>query len=116
VTLTLLIVSDFKQFSKNFSHVFGPNTKPSQNELESFWKLINFNDGKYLFHNLMTYINDRKQHRTRWVTALQLSKVPLALINGSVDPVSGAYMVACYQELSCRLDYLAELSAIGHYP
>jgi pimeloyl-ACP methyl ester carboxylesterase len=109
-------LSGFKQFSKNFSHVFGEKTKPSEIELENFWTLINYKDGKHLFHNLMTYINDRKQHRTRWVTALQQSKIPLALINGSVDPVSGAHMVARYQELNCRLDYLAELSAIGHYP
>jgi hypothetical protein len=25
-------------------------------------------------------------------------------------------MVARYQELNCRLDYLAELPEIGHYP
>jgi hypothetical protein len=25
-------------------------------------------------------------------------------------------MVARYQELNCRLDYLAQLSEIGHYP
>lgn len=109
-------LSGFKQFSKNFSHVFGANTKPSQDELKSFWTLINVKDGKHLFHNLMTYMNDRKQHRARWVSALQEAKIPLALINGSVDPVSGAHMVARYKELNCRLDYLAELSEIGHYP
>ena len=60
-----------------------------------------------MFHNLITYMRDRLEHRERWVTALQTSTVPLALINGSVDPVSGAHMVARYQELACRLDYLA---------
>jgi pimeloyl-ACP methyl ester carboxylesterase len=47
---------------------------------------------------------------------MQQSTIPLALINGSVDPVSGKHMVARYQELNCRLDYLAQLSEIGHYP
>jgi pimeloyl-ACP methyl ester carboxylesterase len=96
--------------------VFGEATKPSKQELESFWWLINFNEGKHLFHNLITYISDRIQHRERWVLALQQSSIPLALINGSVDPVSGAHMVARYQDLNCRLDYCAELSLIGHYP
>ncbi len=106
----------FSSFKKNFSHVFGPNTKPSELELEIFWSIINENDGKHLFHNLITYIRDRRQHRERWVEALQQSKVPLALINGSKDPVSGEHMVVRYQQLNCRLDYLGELSEIGHYP
>ena len=40
----------------------------------------------------------------------------LALINGSVDPVSGDHMVQRYQQLECRLDFLARLPRIGHYP
>jgi len=64
----------------------------------------------------MTYINDRREHRERWVSGLQNAQVPMALINGSVDPVSGKHMVARYKELNCRLDYLAELNEIGHYP
>ena len=61
------------------------------------------------FIMLITYMRDRIEHRERWVSALQKSTIPLAVINGSVDPVSGAHMVARYKELNCRLDYLAEL-------
>jgi len=104
------------KFDASFSKVFGANTKPSVQELDEFWYLINLNNGKHIFHNLITYINDRKEHRDRWVNALQASNIPLALINGSVDPVSGAHMVARYKELNCRLDYLVELDNIGHYP
>jgi len=109
-------LSSFKQFRRNFSSVFGPHSKPSEQELEQFWWLININNGKHVFHNLITYISDRIEHRERWVTALQQSNIPLGLINGSVDPVSGRHMVARYQALNCRLDYLAELPEIGHYP
>jgi N-acyl-D-aspartate/D-glutamate deacylase len=42
------------------------------------------------------------------------------LINGSIDPVSGAHMVARYRELVARGDTapnaIVELSDIGHYP
>ena len=106
----------YTKFSNNFGHVFGPDTKPTEQQLQEFWTLINYNDGKHLFHNLITYMRDRKLHRTRWVEVLQQSRIPLSLINGSVDPISGAHMVARYQELECRLDYLAELPDIGHYP
>ena len=109
-------LTGYIKFCKNFSSVFGQQTKPSAQQLEDFWWLINFNKGKHIFHNLITYMRDRREHRQRWVNALQQSTIPLALINGSVDPVSGAHMVARYQTLQCRLDYLAELPSIGHYP
>lgn len=109
-------LTGFKQFGTSFSTVFGADTKPSAIELSDFWEAINFNDGRHVFHNLITYINDRLEHRSRWVNALQKSPVPIALINGSVDPVSGRHLVVRYKELECRLDYLKELPLIGHYP
>jgi pimeloyl-ACP methyl ester carboxylesterase len=109
-------LTGYAKFCRNFSSVFGAKSKPSEEELKNFWWLININNGKHIFHNLITYIRDRLEHRERLVSAMQQSTIPLALINGSVDPVSGKHMVARYQELNCRLDYLAQLSEIGHYP
>ena len=109
-------MSGYALFCRNFSSVFGPDSKPSEEELQGFWAIINTNNGKHIFHNLITYMRDRKQHRERWVSALQHSTIALGLINGSADPVSGEHMVARYKELNCRLDYLAQLPSIGHYP
>jgi len=96
--------------------VFGARTKPGTQEIDNFWQLINYNQGKHVFHKLITYMTERRRHRERWVQALQQSCVPLALINGSADPVSGAHMVARFRELvgNCRL--LMQLPDIGHYP
>jgi pimeloyl-ACP methyl ester carboxylesterase len=109
-------LTGFKQFGASFSKVFGEKSKPSNNELHEFWEVINYKDGRHLFHNLITYILDRREHRSRWVSALQNSPLPLSLINGSVDPVSGEHLVARYKELNCRLDHLVQLPTIGHYP
>ena len=106
----------YAKFCRSFSSVFGRDSKPSEQQLTDFWWLINYNDGKHIFHNLITYIRDRVKHRQRWVSALQKSNVPLALINGSEDPISGSHMACRYKELLCRVDYCAELSMIGHYP
>jgi pimeloyl-ACP methyl ester carboxylesterase len=84
--------------------------------LAVFWQLTNEKNGKHIFHNLMTYMRDRKEHRERWVSVLQQLTIPLALINGAVDPVSGAHMVARCKDLNCRLGYLGVLANIGHYP
>lgn len=103
-------------FSKSFSSVFGEATKPTKQELTDFWEAIHYKKGRHLFHNLITYILDRREHRDDWLASLRTSSVPLSLINGSVDPVSGAHLVRRYKELDCRLDYLKELPTIGHYP
>jgi len=109
-------LTGIKQFSASFSKVFGANSKPSNEQLSEFWELINYKNGRHVFHNLITYINDRKVHRSRWLNALRKSPIPLSLINGSVDPVSGSHLVDRYKELDCRLDHLSQLHEIGHYP
>ena len=104
------------RFDKSVSRVFGANTQPSAEELDGFWALINHNEGRHIFHNLISYMSDRKEHRQRWVQALVDAKMPLALINGSVDPVSGAHMISHYRDIVGEPDFLKELSEIGHYP
>jgi pimeloyl-ACP methyl ester carboxylesterase len=102
-------------FRKSFSAVFGPDTKPSADELAAFWQLVAYNDGGGIMHELIRYILDRRQHRERWLSAMQRTAVPMRLINGPVDPVSGAHMVARYRELIAAPDVVS-LPGIGHYP
>ena len=108
--------SNKRTFDRAMSRVFGPNSKPDAQELADYWTLVMHNNGKHIFHNLITYMRDRRQHRERWVAAIRDATVPVALINGSADPVSGAHMVARFQELELPLAFLAELPQIGHYP
>lgn len=102
-------------FRKSFSAVFGPDTKPSAAELAAFWQLVAYNDGGRIMHELIRYILDRRQHRERWLSAMQQTRLPMRLINGPVDPVSGAHMVARYRELIGHPDVVS-LPGIGHYP
>ena len=55
------------------------------------------------------------RHRERWVGATQTSRVPRRFIDGLLDPVSGAHMVARYRELVVVAD-VVELAGVGHYP
>ncbi|MEM7135236.1 MAG: alpha/beta hydrolase [Myxococcota bacterium] len=105
-----------KGFTRSFSAVFGPDTKPSPQDIDAFWQLINHNGGKQAFSRLIHYMPERERYRDRWVRALRDSAVPLGLINGSVDPVSGAHMVTRYREVVSKDHYIVELPRIGHYP
>jgi pimeloyl-ACP methyl ester carboxylesterase len=61
------------------------------------------------------YIDERRAHRSRWVGALVQAEVPLTLIDGAADPISGAHMGARWRELVPRAD-VTLLDGIGHYP
>jgi len=49
------------------------------------------------------------------VGALQRGDVPLRVIDGEVDPISGAHMVERYHQLVPHADTVL-LANIGHYP
>lgn len=104
-----------KTLVTNFAKVFGPQTQPSAEELDSFWSLIQQGDGPAIMHRLIRYMPERRQQRDRWVAAMQRGGVPLRVIDGAVDPISGAHMVARYRELIPEPDTVL-LDGIGHYP
>lgn len=87
----------------------------SNNELDAFWYLVRHNNGHRIMHRLIHYINDRRQHRDRWVGNLQTTTVPLHLIDGPEDPVSGRHMAEYYQQLVPHADVVL-LPGVGHYP
>ncbi|RON19621.1 alpha/beta fold hydrolase [Pseudomonas frederiksbergensis] len=100
---------------KSFQQVFGPQTRPTESELDDFWSLVDSNHGQRIMHKLISYIPQRRVQRERWVSAMQRGEVPLRVIDGEVDPVSGAHMVARYRQLIPDSDTVL-LPEIGHYP
>lgn len=109
-------LSGEKQFGRSFSAVFGPSTQPTAAELKDFWALVAHEVGHRIFHKLLRYIPERKANRERWVGALQTTTMPLRLINGPADPVSGAHMAQRYRELIPNPDVVMLAEPIGHYP
>lgn len=103
-----------RAFGHNMRQVFGPDTPPSEAELAVFWELAVRNGGIGIYHKLIRYIHDRRANRDRWVGALRDAGVPLRLVDGVHDPVSGGHMVARYRELVPEPD-VVELDC-GHYP
>lgn len=103
------------KLAQNFAKIFGPSTQPTASAMDDFWNLITYNEGKKVFHLLIRYMAEREKYRERWVTALQRSTVPLRLINGLFDPISGKHMVDRYRQLVSDPDVI-ELDQIGHFP
>jgi len=103
-----------RRFCASISVVFGANTMPSAAELAELWSLVAFNDGQRIAHKLIGYIAERRRYRDRWVSALR-SSVPLRMISGLDDPVSGARMVTRLREEVSGVDVVG-LPRIGHNP
>jgi pimeloyl-ACP methyl ester carboxylesterase len=101
--------------AKSFNQIFGPQTRPSESALDDFWSLVDANNGLRILHKLIAYIPERRVQRDRWVAAMQRGEVPLRVIDGAVDPISGAHMVERYCELIPASDTVL-LPGIGHYP
>lgn len=84
-------------------------------DLDAMWALIEHDQGRRVMPQLIGYMAERRRQRDRWVGALQQAPVPLRLVNGLDDPISGAHMVARYRELVAPAD-VVELAGVGHYP
>jgi len=106
--------SNGERFGRSLAAVFGPGTQPSAGELADYWALMSRQQGHHLLHLHIQYIRERRLQRTRWVGALQNSTVPVSLIDGVLDPVSGADMVARFRELLPGRR-VTELDC-GHFP
>lgn len=104
-----------RKLAQSFARIFGPNTQASDAELDALWQLVAYNDGPAVMHRLIRYMPERRQQRQRWVTAMQVTAVPMRVIDGAFDPISGAHMVARYRELIADADTVL-LEGIGHYP
>lgn len=100
---------------RTFNRIFGENTKPSEELIDEWWQLFEHNDGRSVLHSVIQYMKERSTQQERWTKALTECVVPLRLINGADDPISGAHMAERFKELVPNPD-VAMIRNIGHYP
>ena len=103
-------------FARSFSAVFGPQTPPSSEELDAFWSLIRRDGGRRVIPKLLGYMPERKRCRARWVGALAEAAVPIGLVDGWQDPVSGRHLAERFRESFGSRAFVVDLPEIGHYP
>jgi pimeloyl-ACP methyl ester carboxylesterase len=96
--------------------MFGPNTKPTRHMMDVFSQILDYNDGRRVLHKVGRFIKDRHTHRNRWVRAMRETDVPMRLIDGPVDPNSGAHMARRYAEVIPNADVVMLADDIGHWP
>lgn len=105
-----------RRFAASLASIFGPETKPTRDELNDYLTLFKHNDGKRIAHKLIRYMTERKHFRERWVAPLKNMKQRFLFINGSFDPVSGKHLVERFREVVPEQKNIVELPLIGHFP
>jgi pimeloyl-ACP methyl ester carboxylesterase len=104
-----------KSFEKNMRKVFSQAHPPSDEFIRETWNLINEHEGKSMIPRLIRYMQERVTNRERWVNPLSINVVPILLINGMEDPISGKHMADRFSELVPNSDIVL-LENSGHYP
>ena len=107
------LLTSYRTFAANLRKICA---RPiPEEELRTFWDLMQHNNGRRVIHKVIYYMTERKENRERWVGALQNSSVPLRFIVGLEDSISGAHMAHRYRELIPDPD-IVELHGVGHCP
>lgn len=110
----LVRLTGFRAFGRSMRRIWGARPLPDD-ELAAMWALVSASDGVRVLPRLLGYLAERRAHRARWVGALVGANIPLRLIDGVLDPISGANLVARYRALVPDPD-VVELPTVGHYP
>lgn len=114
--LVRLAANPYRSFCKKLPRNFGPRTQPTAAELEHHWQVLAYNDGHRVVPDVLQYLKQRFEHRERWVGVLRRTAVPLQLINGAADPVSGTLVPRIWSQLLPHAPLVELDGAIGHYP
>ena len=104
-----------QKFANNLVTIFGKNTPPTTQVIDTLWELLVYKGGLAVMPKLISYIKQRQQNRERWVGAIINSNIPLTFIAGAEDPISGKHMIEHYKKLipNARVQ---EFVGLGHYP
>ena len=102
-------------FRRNMTNIFSRQHPPTEDFLQESWKLLIADDGVSMMPRLIHYMRERWENRERWGAPIENPKIPLRLINGIQDPVSGLSAAEYYKETIPNADVIL-LEDGGHYP
>ena len=103
-----------KTLASSFKKIFAPQTQPTEHDIDVLWNLLEEKNGTDALHYLLRYIDERHEHRDKWVHSMRHTDLPQLFINGLHDPISGKHMLEKFEEL------IPNARAVGidagHYP
>ena len=108
------LLANERTFGRSMRQIFSQGSPPTRDEVAVMWALASRDFGALALQGLIRYMEERRRFRARWVSAVVDTDLPLFVINGAHDPVSGSHMVDRLLELRSSTDILS--LQVGHYP
>lgn len=105
-----------KKIESSVLNLFGINTKPSEELLNQFWEILNYNEGKSIAYLIGRLVFEKIKFQRRWISSMQKTKIPLCYICGPSDPNSGIHMAKRFSELLPDAKVFLLDEEIGHWP
>ena len=104
-----------QSFADGVGVTWGTRTPMTDDVIHQMWLGMQRNDGVSMAHELLHYIDDRREHAERWREALEHCDLPQTFVWGDLDPVSGAHVMERLRE---RLPAatMVPLADVGHWP
>jgi pimeloyl-ACP methyl ester carboxylesterase len=102
-------------FQGGIAVTWGTRREMDDAEIHEMWRSMDDAGGVRLMHDLLHYVEDRRQNAERWRAALEESDLPMGFAWGDLDPVSGAHMIERVEE---RLpdETVVRMDDVGHWP
>jgi pimeloyl-ACP methyl ester carboxylesterase len=104
-----------RMFTRGFARLFSADHPMSAEEAEAQWALMSYNDGAKIAHLLISYLDERVRHASRWHGAVRDWPKPLSFLWALEDPVATTQVLDGLRELRPSAPVI-ELPGIGHYP
>ncbi len=90
-------------------------SKPDPDHVRAAADLIMVSGGNRLLPRLIRYIEERRQHESRWTGAIERHPSPLAIVWGDLDPIAVWDMTTRLVERRSDAS-LTRFEGVGHYP
>ena len=103
------------RFMAALAEVFGENTRPGPEATDALWNITIGVNGRASLTRRIHYMNDRVLNEARWVGALREATIPMLMINGVDDPISGGHVCDVLEREVPQMR-IARLDSIGHFP
>jgi pimeloyl-ACP methyl ester carboxylesterase len=98
-----------------FAPAGSPASTPDLDHVRAAADLIVVSGGNRLLPRLIRYIEERRQHESRWTGAIERHSSPLTVVWGDLDPIAVWDMTT--RLIERRSDAtLTRLEGVGHYP
>lgn len=102
-------------FAGGIGVTWGTRVPMTDEVVHEMWLGMSREGGVTIAHELLHYMDDRREHAERWRSALERNGLPQSFVWGDLDPVSGAHVL---ERLTERLPgaTFVPLADVGHWP